>query len=238
MNSFLRRTVPAALLAGGAVLVATAGAAGAQVPLPTDGLPTDGLPTEGLPTGQVDSLSSAPSSLCSGPLSALSDLSDVCDLTGEDQVQIGDSGVVPTSSESSESGDQTEQPESVANVDLQSDERSEHDCDEPGDDEWADDEPGECDEGDHGDKPCDECPPSTEPPTTEPPTTEPPTTEPPSTEPPTTAPPTTQVAASQPAEELPRTGSTTTPIVVAGASLLALGAGLVATKRMALGRRS
>src|SRR3990170_3443623 len=79
MNSFLRRTVPAALLAGGALMVATAGAAGAQVPVPG---------ADALPTGGVDSLSGAPAALCSGPLGALNSLSGVCDVAGEDQVHV------------------------------------------------------------------------------------------------------------------------------------------------------
>src|SRR5919108_2716552 len=101
MNSFLRRTVPAALLAGGALMVATAGAAGAQVPVPG---------ADALPTGGVDSLSGAPAALCSGPLGAISGLSGVCDVAKEDQVQVGDtSRVLPTADGSeAQSADQAQ----------------------------------------------------------------------------------------------------------------------------------
>lgn len=216
MNSFLRRTVPTALLAGGALL-AGAGAAGAQVPVP------GGLPTDGLPTGGVDSLSGAPAALCDGPLAAVTSSSPLCEVAGNDNVQLGDAGsVVPASDASVEP-----QGDPRAIVDIQGDEEPEP-CDESGD----------CQKPE---EPCDECSPTTEPPTTEPPTTEPPTTEPPTTEPPTTEPPTTQVVSEQPpAEELPRTGSTVAPFVVAGAVLLLLGAALVtfSSKGTALWRRS
>src|SRR5919108_1030479 len=214
MNSFLRRTVPAALLAGGALMVATAGAAGAQVPVPG---------ADALPTGGVDSLSGAPAALCSGPLGAISGLSGVCDVAKEDQVQVGDAGqatrVLPTADASDQSQAQ-EQPDSAVNVELQGDEEPEP-C--------AGEEPGDCDVPE--DEPCDEC----QPPTSE--TTMPPTSETTVTTVATTAPPTTQVAAAPPAEELPRTGSTVAPFAIAGAALLALGAALVASKRYALGRR-
>jgi LPXTG-motif cell wall-anchored protein len=214
MNSFLRRTVPAALLAGGALMVATAGAAGAQVPVPG---------ADGLPTGGVDSVSDAPAALCTGPLGAISGLSGVCDVAGEDQVQVGEtSQVLPTADEAADEAQAQEQPQSAVNVDLQGDEEPEPEpCDGA--------EPGDCDVPD--DEPCDEC----QPPTSE--TTMPPTSETTVTTVTTTAPPTTHVSAAPPAEELPRTGSTVAPFAIAGAALLALGAALVASKRYAVGRR-
>jgi LPXTG-motif cell wall-anchored protein len=216
MNSFLRRTVPAALLAGGALMVATAGAAGAQVPVPG---------ADALPTGGVDSLSGAPAALCSGPLGALNSLSGVCEVAGEDQVQVGDAGgaasrVLPTADESTESADESQAPQYPVNVDLQGDEEP-----VPCDSEV----PGDCDVPE---EPCDECPTTT---VTVPPTT--PTVPPSSETTVATTPSTSVMAATPPAEELPRTGSTVTPFVVAGAALLALGAALVASKRFALGRR-
>lgn len=219
MNSFLRRTVPAALLAGGALMVGAAGAAGAQVPVPG---------ADGLPTGGVDSLSSAPSALCSGPLSALNDLSGVCEVAGEDQVEVGDAaGVVPRSGASEAAGASEEAPEGMVNVDLEGDEEP-----EPGDCE-GEGETEDCDIPKDNDEPCDECPTTTE--TTVPPQE---TTVPPSSETTvTTAPPTTHVAAVPPAEELPRTGSTVAPLAIAGAALLAVGVALVASRRFALGRR-
>jgi LPXTG-motif cell wall-anchored protein len=211
MNSFLRRTVPAALLAGGALMVATAGAAGAQVPVPG---------ADGLPTGGVDSLSGAPAALCSGPLGVVSGLSGVCDVAGEDQVQVGDAGRVTPAADASEA--QEQQPQGAVNVDLQGDE-------EPEPEPWCDgEEPGDCEVPE--DEPCEQCPPATV-------TTLPPTSETTVTTVATTAPPTTHVAAAAPAEELPRTGSTVAPFAIAGAALVALGAALVASKRFALGRR-
>ena len=117
MNSFLRRTVPAALLAGGALMVATAGAAGAQVPVPG---------ADGLPTGGVDSLSGAPAALCSGPLGAISGLGGVCDVAKDDQVQMGD-GVLPASDQSAdEATDQSQvERQNAVDIDLEGDEEPE-----------------------------------------------------------------------------------------------------------------
>ena len=218
MNSFLRRSVPTALLAGGALL-AGAGVAGAQVPLPG----ADGLPTGGLPTGGVDTVSGAPDALCNGPLAMVSDLTPVCEVAGNDNVQVGDAGrVVPRSA------DGADQEEGAVNIDLQSDEEPES-CDGPGEPECeADiDEQGPQGPG------CEPCTPSTEGTTTTS------TTAPPSTETTvTTTPPTSVMSNTPPAEELPRTGSTVAPFVVGGAVLLLLGVGLVtATKRPALWRR-
>lgn len=67
---------------------------------------------------------------------------------------------------------------------------------------------------------------STVPPSTEP--TTPSTEAPPSSEAPTTAPPTTEAVSD---EELPRTGSTTMPIVAGAGALLAVGVALMAGKR-------
>ncbi|HEY8523798.1 MAG TPA: LPXTG cell wall anchor domain-containing protein [Acidimicrobiales bacterium] len=212
MNSFLRRTVPAALLAGGAMMVA-AGPAGAQVPLPTDGLPTGG----------VDSLASAPSALCDGPLAALNSLSGICEVAGEDQIQVGNgAGVLPRSGEqSAQEAEASAEMQYPVNIQLNGEEEpgcaAEGDCEVP-------------------EQPCDHCPTTTV--TTEPPaTTE--TTAPPET-PETTVPeaPPSSAAPQPPAEqELPRTGSTVAPFVVAGAALVAVGAALVASRRFALGRR-
>lgn len=214
MNSFLRRTVPAALLAGG-TLLAGAGAAGAQVPLPGAG---------GLPTGGVDSVTDAPAALCSGPLAMISDLSGVCGVATEDQVQVGDAGqVVPRAATGAEEG------EHAVNIDLEGQEDP-MPCDGPGQPDCE----GDIDEdGPEGPDPdCEECTPTTEGTTTT--TEDPPITE--TTV--TTTPPTSVVSETPPAEELPRTGSTVAPFVVAGAALLLLGVGLVtATKRPALWRR-
>jgi LPXTG-motif cell wall-anchored protein len=202
MNSFLRRTVPAALLAGGALMVATAGAAGAQVPMP------DG---EALPV--------PPPALCSGPLAAISALSEVCgtgsQVTPQEAVAV-DGAQVGSVNESITDADQV-QPRSMAQV-------------EPLAAAQAPD-PDPCDAGDcepDDDSPCDECEPEVTVPVTE-------TTAAPETT--TTAPPTTEMPAAPVAQELPRTGSTVSTFAVAGAALLALGAALVATKRFALGRR-
>jgi LPXTG-motif cell wall-anchored protein len=222
MNSFLRRTVPAALLAGGALMVATAGAAGAQVPVPG---------ADGLPTGGADSLSGAPAALCTGPLGAISGLSGVCDVAGDDQVQVGEaSQVLPTADATADESQAQEQPQSAVNVDLQGDEEPEpQPCNggEPGDCDVPEEEP--CDGCPPPEEPCEECPPHE--------TTMPPTSETTVTTVTTTAPPTTHIAAAPPAEELPRTGSTVAPFVVAGAALLAVGTALVASKRYAIGRR-
>jgi LPXTG-motif cell wall-anchored protein len=212
MNSFLRRSVPAALLAGGALL-AGAGVAGAQVPLPG---------ADGLPTGGVDSVTDAPAALCSGPLAMLSDLGGVCGVATQDQVQVGEAGqVVPRAATGAD-----EQDEHAVNIDLEGDEEPAP-CDGPGQPECE----GDIDEqGPQGD--CEECTSTTEGTTTS-------TTAPPSTETTvTTTPPTSVMSNTPPAEELPRTGSTVAPFVVGGAVLLLLGVGLVtATKRPALWRR-
>jgi LPXTG-motif cell wall-anchored protein len=216
MNSFLRRSVPAALLAGGALL-AGAGAAGAQVPLPGGGLPTGALPT-----GGVDSVSGASDALCNGPLAMVSDLTPVCEVAGNDNIQVGDAGrVVPRSDEGAD------QEEGAVNIDLQGDEEQEP-CDGPGQPECE----GDIDEQGPQGPDCEQCTPTTEGTTTS-------TTAPPSTETTvTTTPPTSVMSNTPPAEELPRTGSTVAPFVVAGAVLLLLGVGLVtATKRPALWRR-
>ncbi len=108
-------------------------------------------------------------------------------------------------------------------------------------------------------------PPTTEPPTTEPPTTEPPTTEPPetpTTEPPTTEPPETpttevegEVVVPTPVPEpeaeaaptvlgdtvvrsLPRTGSGTLVLGVAGVAMVLLGSALVARGGQEMRRQS
>ena len=122
--------------------------------------------------------------------------------------------------ESTESADESQAPQYPVNVDLQGDEEP-----VPCDGEV----PGDCDVPE---EPCDECPTTT---VTVPPTT--PTVPPSSETTVATTPSTSVMAATPPAEELPRTGSTVTPFVVAGAALLALGAALVASKRFALGRR-
>lgn len=220
MNSFLRRTVPAALLAGGAMMVATAGAAGAQVPVPGAG--------GGLPTGGVDSLSGAPSALCSGPLSALSGLSGVCEVAGEDNVEVGSPGQVLPQAATQDSQESADEQYPV-NVQLNGDHEEPEAEDGPGN---CYGEPEDCDVPEE--EPCEACPTTTE--TTVP---QQETTVPPSSETTvTTAPPTTQVAAMPPAEEeLPRTGSTVAPFVVAGAALVAVGIALVASRRFALARR-
>ncbi|MFC4554527.1 alpha-L-rhamnosidase [Georgenia faecalis] len=103
-------------------------------------------------------------------------------------------------------------------------------------------------------------PPTTEPPTTEPPTTEPPTTEPPTTEPPTTEPPTEDPSGGvdptdgptggvdptgdgpdgpgdparpgDPGDDLPSTGATIAPVLVAGLLLALMGAAVLRRRAM------